>query len=172
MFHLCDVEIDDEVITQPLTFVATCNAIKYCGAEPVFVDVDKDTMGMSPVALKAFLEEHAEVQDGVCRNKTSGKTIKACVPMHTFGHACRMDEIKKVCDAFAIKLIEDAAESLGSYYKDKHTGTIADMGVMSFNGNKVITAGGGGCLITNDEVLAKKAKHITTTAKSGILTMI
>lgn len=162
---LCDVGEGDEVITQPLTFIATCNAIHYCGAEPVFVDVDKDTMGLSPSALRAFLEENTEVKEGQCWNKVSGKIIKACVPMHTFGHSCRMDEIKVVCDAFCIKLIEDAAESLGSYYKGKHTGTIGDIGAISFNGNKIITSGGGGCIITDDEELAKKAKYITTTAK-------
>ena len=162
---LCGVESGDEVMTQPLTFVATCNAIHYCGASPVFVDVDKDTMGMSPEALRAFLEMNTHMVDSYCVNKISGKTIKACVPMHTFGHACRVDEIKKVCDTFNIKLIEDAAESLGSYYKGQHTGTFGLVGAISFNGNKLITSGGGGCMITDDETLAKRAKHITTTAK-------
>lgn len=162
---LADVEADDEVITQPLTFIATCNAISYCNAKPVFIDVDRETLGLSPNALKAFLEENALVKDEKCINKTTGKTIKACVPMHTFGHPCKIDEIKAICDAYHITLVEDAAESLGSYYKGKHTGTFGKISAISFNGNKIITSGGGGCIITDDEVLAKKAKHLTTTAK-------
>jgi len=162
---LADVGQDDEVITQPLTFIATCNAISYCGARPVFVDVEKQTLGMSPDALQNFLEESTTNINGKCINKTSGKVIKACVPMHTFGHPCRIDEIKEICDKFQIVLVEDAAESLGSYYKGKHTGTFGQMGAISFNGNKIITSGGGGCIITNDEAIAKKAKYITTTAK-------
>ena len=159
------VKSGDEVITQPLTFVATCNAISYCNASPIFIDVDKDTMGLSPVALQSFLKEKATVTNQQCVNKTTGKIIRACVPMHTFGHPCRIDEIKDVCDKWSINLIEDAAESLGSFYKNKHTGTFGQLGVISFNGNKVITAGGGGCIITDSEILATKAKHITTTAK-------
>jgi aminotransferase in exopolysaccharide biosynthesis len=162
---LAGVERDDEVITQPLTFIATCNAISYTGATSVFVDVDLDTMGLSPKSLKEFLSANCEIINSTCRNKTSGKTIKACVPMHTFGHPCRIDEIKEICDAWHIALVEDAAESLGSYYKNRHTGTFGLLGAISFNGNKIITSGGGGCIITNDETLAKKAKHITTTAK-------
>ena len=162
---LTNVTRNDEVITQPLTFVATCNAISYCGANPVFIDVDKDTMGMSPSALQKFLENNTSIKNQQCINNKTGKVIKACVPMHTFGHPCRIDEINDICDKYYISLIEDAAESLGSLYKDKHTGTFGQMGVMSFNGNKIITAGGGGCIITNNEVLAKKAKHLTTTAK-------
>ena len=162
---LANVSSNDEVITQPLTFVATCNAISYCGAQPVFIDVDKDTMGLSPSALAEFLENNTSIKDQQCINNNTGKVIKACVPMHTFGHPCRIDEINDICDKYYISLIEDAAESLGSLYKDKHTGTFGQMGVMSFNGNKIITAGGGGCIITNNEVLAKKAKHLTTTAK-------
>jgi perosamine synthetase len=162
---LVDVDKNSEVITQPLTFVATCNAISYCGAKPIFVDVDKDTMGLSPSALKYFLENHTRVKKQQCINNKTGKVIKACVPMHTFGHPCRIDEIKDICDHYHINVIEDAAESLGSLYKGKHTGTFGKAGVMSFNGNKIITAGGGGCIITDDEDLAKKAKHLTTTAK-------
>jgi len=162
---LAGVERGDEVITQPLTFIATCNAINYTGAASVFVDVDLDTMGLSPKSLKEFLNANCEIVNSTCRNKTSGKTIKACVPMHTFGHPCRIDEIKEICDAWHIALVEDAAESLGSYYKERHTGTFGLLGAISFNGNKIITSGGGGCIITNDETLAKKAKHITTTAK-------
>ena len=162
---LANVEQDDEVLTQPLTFVATCNAISYCGAKPLFIDVDKETMGLSPIALKEFLDNNTTVKNQQCINNKSGKVIKVCVPMHTFGHPCKIDEIKDICDQYHIDLIEDAAESLGSFYKNKHTGTFGKMGVMSFNGNKIITAGGGGCIITDDEDLAKKAKHLTTTAK-------
>ena len=162
---LANVEQNDEVITQPLTFVATCNAIIYCGAQPIFIDVDKDTMCLSPTALKDFLENNTLVKNQQCVNNKTGKVIKACVPMHTFGHPCRIDEIKDICDKYHIFLIEDAAESLGSVYKNIHTGTYGQMGVMSFNGNKIITAGGGGCIITSDKTLAKKAKHLTTTAK-------
>ena len=162
---LANVKRDDEVITQPLTFVATCNAISYIGAKPIFIDVDLDTLGMSPKSLKNFLESNCKIQDNRCINKTTGKTIKACVPMHTFGHPCRIDEIKEICDSWHITLVEDAAESLGSYYKDKHTGTFGKLGAFSFNGNKIITSGGGGAIVTDDEQLAKRAKHLTTTAK-------
>jgi len=162
---LADVDQNSEVITQPLTFVATCNAISYCGAQPIFLDVDKDTMGLSPSALKEFLEKNTIIKNQQCINNKTGKVIKACVPMHTFGHPCRIDEIKEICDKHHVFLIEDAAESVGSIYKGKHTGTFGQVGVMSFNGNKIITAGGGGCIVTNDKALAKKAKHLTTTAK-------
>ncbi|MGD9992113.1 MAG: LegC family aminotransferase [Salinivirgaceae bacterium] len=162
---LAGVGANDLVITQPLTFVATANAIKYCGAEPVFLDVDKDTLGLSPKALEHYLTKHCVIKKETCFDKTTQQRIKACVPMHTFGHPCRIDEIKKICDRFHVALIEDAAESLGSYYKGKHTGTFGLMGILSFNGNKTITTGGGGMLITNNEALAKRAKHLTTTAK-------
>ena len=162
---LSGVKSGYEVITQPLTFIATCNAISYCNASPIFVDVDKDTMGMSPEALEDFLKENAIVKNQYCENKVTGNVIKACVPMHTFGHPCRIMEIKKICKKWNITLVEDAAESLGSLYNGRHTGTFGDLGVLSFNGNKIITSGGGGCILTNSEELAKKAKHITTTAK-------
>ena len=162
---LSDVKAEDEVITQPLTFIATCNAISYIGAKPVFVDVDLDTMGLSPKSLQEFLEQNCELIDNSCINKTTKKVIKACVPMHTFGHPCRIDEIKDICDKWHISLVEDAAESLGSYYKDKHTGTFGKLGAFSFNGNKIITSGGGGVIVTDDQELAKRAKHLTTTAK-------
>ena len=162
---LANVEQNDEVITQPLTFIATCNAISYCNAKPIFIDVDKDTMGMSPVALEIFLKENAEVKNQQCVNKSTGKIIKACIPMHTFGHPCRIEEIQKICKEWHIVLVEDSAESLGSFYRGQHTGTFGELGVISFNGNKIITSGGGGCILTNNEDLAKKAKHITTTAK-------
>jgi aminotransferase in exopolysaccharide biosynthesis len=162
---LADVQKDDEVITQPLTFIATCNAISYIGAKPVFVDVDIDTMGLSPKSLLEFLSANCEIKNSTCRNKTTKKTIKACVPMHTFGHPCRIDKLKEICDKWHIDLVEDSAESLGSYYKNKHTGTFGKLGVFSFNGNKIITSGGGGVIVTDDEALAQKAKYLTTTAK-------
>ena len=162
---LANVDKNSEVITQPLTFVATCNAISYCNAKPIFIDVDTDTMGLSPSALRSFLENNTTVKNKQCINNKTKKVIKACVPMHSYGHPCRIDKIKEICDEYYIFLIEDAAESLGSMYKDKHTGTFGQIGTISFNGNKIITAGGGGCIITNDKVLAKKAKHLTTTAK-------
>lgn len=162
---LAGVKRNDEVITQPLTFIATCNAISYIGAKPIFVDVDLDTMGLSPKSLEEFLKENCEIQDDKCINKTTGKIIKACVPMHTFGHPCKIDEIQAICNEWHIILVEDAAESLGSYYKEKHTGTFGKLGAFSFNGNKIITSGGGGVIVTDDETFAKRAKHITTTAK-------
>jgi len=163
---LVGVDESCEVITQPLTFIATANAISYCNAQPIFVDVDRETLGLSPVKLKAFLEEFATIdKNGNCINKSTKKIIKACVPMHTFGHSCKIDEIVAICDSYNIAVVEDAAESLGSYYKGKHTGSFGKIGVFSFNGNKIITTGGGGMLVTDDEELAKRAKHITTTAK-------
>jgi len=166
---LSGVGKEDEVITQPLTFVATANAISYTGAKPVFIDVDRDTMGLSPVKLKEWLDENTkqEIKGNKKQaiNKKTGKRIAAVIPMHTFGHPCRIDEIKDVCDEYNIILIEDAAESLGSKYKGKHTGTFGLFGTLSFNGNKTITTGGGGMIITDDKDLAKLAKHITTTAK-------
>ncbi|MGJ0288431.1 LegC family aminotransferase [Aliarcobacter cryaerophilus] len=162
---LADVKRDDEVITQPLTFIATCNAISYIGAKPIFVDVDLDTMGLSSESLRNFLERNCEVVENICINKTTNRQIKACVPMHTFGHPCRIEEIKDICDIWNITLVEDAAESLGSFYKNRHTGTFGKVGAFSFNGNKIITSGGGGVIVTDDEFLAKRAKHITTTAK-------
>ncbi len=164
-FLLADIQQNDEVITQSLTFVATCNAISYCSANPIFIDVDKDTMGMSPSALRLFLEQNTTIKNNKCINNLTGNIIKACVPMHTFGYPCRVDEIEEICNEYKIFLIEDAAESVGSFYKSKHTGNFGQLGVMSFNGNKIITAGGGGCIITNDQAFAKKAKHLTTTAK-------
>lgn len=163
---LAGVEKDTEVITQSLTFVATGNAVLYCDAFPLFVDVDKDTGGMSPDSLQRFLEQYAMIDnDGQCFNKTSGKRIAACVPMHTFGFACRIEEIASICKTWNIPLVEDSAESIGSYVDGIHTGRFGQTGVLSFNGNKTITCGGGGAIITDDEILAKRAKHITTTAK-------
>lgn len=166
---LIGVNSGDEVITQPLTFIATGNAISYCGALPVFVDVDKDTLGLSPVKLEEWLVSNAEIREDRGQvfsiNKTSGKRIAACVPMHTFGHPTRIDEIVVVCRKYGIRVVEDAAESLGSFYKDGHTGTFSEIGVLSFNGNKTITTGGGGMLLFQDEKLGEHAKHLTTQAK-------
>ena len=162
---LAGVQPDDEVITQALTFVATANAISYTGAKCVFVDVDKDTMGLSPEKLNDFLKKNTFSKDGKAYNSATKRRIAAVVPMHTFGHPCRIDEIAQICTSYNIELVEDAAESIGSFYKNKHTGLFGKMGILSFNGNKIITTGGGGMIITNDETLAKKAKHITTTGK-------
>lgn len=159
------VQAGDEVITQPLTFVATANAIVHSNAVPVFVDVDRDTMGMSPDALEQFLQENATIKDGQAYNKKTGSKIAACIPMHTFGFPARIDKLAEICERWHITLIEDAAESLGSYYNGQHTGTFGKLGTFSFNGNKTVTCGGGGAIVTNNEALAKHAKHISTTAK-------
>lgn len=209
---LADVEQGDLVITQPLTFIATCNAISYCGAEPVFIDIDRRTLGLSPDALEKWLRENVDVIDGglvgreslegleslgglegqgtgkptqpskppqqrspqhsqlsqpsfCCIHKASKRRISACVPMHTFGHPCEIDSIVEICTRYHIPVVEDSAESIGSYYKGRHTGTFGKLGILSFNGNKTITTGGGGMIMTDDEDLGKLAKHITTTAK-------
>lgn len=163
--QLVGVQRDEEVITQALTFIATANAISYTGAQPVFLDVDKDTLGLSPVAVQNWLEANAEMRNNQPINKTTNRRIAACVPMHTFGHPVHLDELVEVLNAWNIPMVEDAAESIGSYYKGKHTGTFGKLGILSFNGNKVITTGGGGMILTDDEELAKLAKHITTQAK-------
>lgn len=162
---LVGVERDDEVLTQALTFIATCNAISYIGAHPVFIDVDRGTMGLSPDAMKEWLLKNAEIRNRQCFNKHSGRKIKACVPMHTFGHPVRIEEIAAVCAEYYIELVEDAAESIGSKYKGKHTGLFGRVGALSFNGNKTITTGGGGMLLFMDEELGAFAKHLTTQAK-------
>lgn len=162
---LAGVKPQDEVITQALTFVSTANSIRYCGAEPIFIDVDRDTLGLSPTSLKNYLEKNTTQENGTCINKKSKRRISACVPMHTFGHPSKIDEIVSICEQHNINVVEDAAESLGSFYKNKHTGTFGKLGVLSFNGNKIITTGGGGMILTDDEELAKRAKHITTQAK-------
>jgi aminotransferase in exopolysaccharide biosynthesis len=163
--QLAGVEKEDEVITQSLSFIATANAIHYCGARPVFLDVEKNTMGLCPEALEAFLKDNTKQKNGKCYNKHTNKKITAIVPMHTFGHPARIDQIIKIANLYNVAVVEDAAESLGSYYKERHSGTFGLLGAFSFNGNKIVTCGGGGCIVTNNEELAKKAKHITTTAK-------
>ena len=181
---LVGVKQDDEVLTQALTFIATCNALSYIGAHPVFLDVDRSTMGLSPDAMKEWLQKNAEVRKNTrineidkshdfayqedeyaCYNKNTGRRIKACVPMHTFGHPVRIEEIAALCKEWHIELVEDAAESIGSKYKGKHTGTFGKVGAISFNGNKTITTGGGGMMLFNDEEFGAYAKHITTQAK-------
>lgn len=181
---LAGVQQGDLVITQPLTFVATCNAITYCGAEPVFVDIDPETLGMSPDSLESWLEQNVDIVDKglggletqssklsqpsqpyIAIHKATKRHIAACVPMHTFGHPCKIDRITEICNRYHIPVVEDAAESIGSYYKGQHTGTFGKLGILSFNGNKTITTGGGGMILTNDDELGPLAKHITTTAK-------
>lgn len=168
---LSGVERETEVITQPLTFIATANAISYCGAHPVFIDVDMDTLGLSPKTLRTWFESstfqriNKSTNEPETINKSSGRIISACVPMHTFGHPCRIDEIVDICNEYHISVVEDAAESMGSFYKGRHTGTFGKIGVLSFNGNKIITTGGGGMLLFDDDELAAKAKHLTTQAK-------
>jgi aminotransferase in exopolysaccharide biosynthesis len=163
--RLVDVAPGDYVITQPLTFVATCNSISYCGATPIFVDVDRHTLGLSPKALSQWLESFAYLdEEGRCRRCDDDGVIRACLPMHTFGHPVDLDGLVKVCGEWGIAIVEDAAESLGSTYKGRHTGTLGMLGTLSFNGNKVITTGGGGMILTG-EAMAERAKHLTTTAK-------
>lgn len=163
--RLAGVGVNDYVVTQPLTFVATCNAIAYCGAEPVFVDVESSTLGLSAPALEAWLEANACRDDsGVCVHRVDGRAIRACLPMHTFGHPCDLDALSSVCERWGLVMVEDAAEALGSWYGDRHAGTVGRFGTLSFNGNKILTTGGGGMVLT-DAVNADRAKHLTTTAK-------
>ena len=162
---LAGVKAEDEVIVPSLSFVATANAVSYIGATPHFVDCDEKNLGMSSNALKDWLQDISEVSAGECRNKRTGKRIKAMVPMHALGHPCSMDELLQIAHDFRIEVVEDAAESLGSFYKDKHTGTLGLLGALSFNGNKIITTGGGGAILTDNDEIAKQAKHLSTTAK-------
>lgn len=163
--YMAGVKQDDLVITQALTFVATCNAIHHMGAKPAFVDVSRETLGLCPIALESFLENNAKLEGERCIHKNSRQVIRAAVPMHTFGHSVHLDEIKDICKRWNIVLVEDAAESLGSYYKGKHTGTIGEYAALSFNGNKIITTGGGGMVLCANDVHGTRTKHITTTAK-------
>ena len=172
--HVLGVDESCEVLTQSLTFVGTCNAIAYTGAQPVFIDVDLQTMGFSTQALAEFLQENAEIQEVNGKqqaiNKLTGKRIAACVPMHTFGHPVNMVVLKAICQQWRIAIVEDAAEALGSFIENdtvrQHCGTLGDMGVLSFNGNKVITTGGGGAVLTNNGQLAERLRHLSTTAKT------
>jgi len=162
---LAGVNSGDEVLIPALTFVATANAVTYCGATPHFVDSDENTLGVDAVKLRDYLEHHSKQRAGQCINRTTGKIIRALVPMHTFGHSVDLDEVISIAYDFNLALVEDAAESLGSYYHGRHTGTFGLMGTLSFNGNKTITTGGGGAILTDDPELARHAKHLTTTAK-------
>ena len=162
---LAGVARGDEVLVPALTFVATANAVAYCGAVPHFVDSEERTLGLDAGKLATYLDEVAVLEEGVCRNRQSGRTIRAVVPMHTFGHPVDLDALAAVCDRFGLVMIEDAAESLGSFYKGRHTGQWGRMATLSFNGNKTITTGGGGALLTDDDALADRAKHLTTTGK-------
>ena len=163
--RLVGVKENDEVITQALTFVATANAIAYNNAHPIFIDVDLDTMGLSPNAVRDFLDEFGELRDEGCYNKKTGRRISACMPMHTFGFPVHLDELIKVCALWKIPIVEDAAESLGSEYKGKPTGSFGEVAAFSFNGNKIVTSGGGGAITTNSDGLGERAKFLTTTAK-------
>lgn len=163
--RLIGVKAGDEVLTQALTFVATANSINYLNATPVFLDVDLDTMGLSPNSVALFLQEYGDLREDGCYNKKSGKRISACLPMHTFGFPVHLDELIEVCDKWKIPVVEDAAESLGSEYKGKSTGSFGRLGAFSFNGNKIVTCGGGGAIVTNDFKLGEKGKYLTTTAK-------
>lgn len=163
--YMADVQRGDLVITQALTFVATCNALYHMGAEPIFVDVSPVSLGLCPKAVDEFLEDNAEVTDAGCIHKQTGRRIKAVVPMHTFGHPVELDELVAVCLKWNVTLVEDAAESLGSFYKGKHTGTIGDFSAISFNGNKIITTGGGGMVLCKTQESGARTKHVTTTAK-------
>ena len=163
--RLVGVKENDEVITQALTFVATANAIAYNNAHPIFLDVDIDTMGLSPLAVNDFLDKFGELREDGCYNKSTGRKIAACLPMHTFGFPVHLDELIKVCNSWRIPIVEDAAESLGSEYKGKPTGSFGEVGAFSFNGNKIVTSGGGGAITTNNIEIGDRAKFLTTTAK-------
>ncbi|MDB9916631.1 LegC family aminotransferase [Pseudomonadales bacterium] len=163
--YLAGVKSGDMVITQALTFVATCNVIYHMGAEPVFVDVSPQTLSLSPQAVEHFLLENASIDEAGCHIKSTKQPIRAVVPMHTFGHPAELDELQLLCSKWGLVLVEDAAESLGSYYKGRHTGTIGDYAALSFNGNKIITTGGGGMVLCSTEDSGIRAKHVTTTAK-------
>jgi perosamine synthetase len=162
---LAGVQAGDEVLVPALSFVATANAVSYCGATPHFVDSSYETLGMDPTALRSWLERTTEKRNGTLFNKDTGRPIRAVVPMHTFGHPCDLNGLKLVASEFSLELVEDAAESLGSWYEGTHTGTIGRFGILSFNGNKIVTTGGGGAILTNDSELADRARHLTTTAK-------
>ncbi len=162
---LAEVQAGDEVLVPTLTFIATTNAVTYCNAIPHFVDSEKSTLGVDTAKLHNYLIGHTEQRSGQCINKTTGRVIRALVPMHTFGHPADIDGLMAIAHDFNIAVVEDAAESLGSFYHGKHTGTFGLVGILSFNGNKTITTGGGGAILTNDSLLARRAKHLTTTAK-------
>lgn len=170
--HILGVGAGDEVLCPNLTFVAPLNSVLYTGATPVLIDSEWATLGMCPQNLKDFLQEFAEMKNGVCYNKKSGKRIAALMPMHTLGHACDLGPLLALAQQYKIKVVEDASESVGVKYRGRCTGTWAEMGVLSFNGNKTITCGGGGVILTDNEALAKKAKHLSTTAKTDTIRFV
>ena len=163
--QLAGVQVNDEVIVPALTFVATANAVRYLGAVPHYVDSDQYRLGIDPVALREWLRATAEPAGGRFRNRYTGRPLRAMVPMHTYGHPCDMEKLMAVAYDYRLTIVEDAAESLGSFYQGQHTGTFGLLGSLSFNGNKIVTTGGGGAILTHDETLAAQAKHLTTTAK-------
>jgi perosamine synthetase len=162
---LAGVQPEDEVLIPALTFVATANAVVYCNAIPHFVESEERTLGIDSAKLREYLQENSSQHSGRCINRITGRVIRALVPMHTFGHPSDMEGLLSIARDFNLALVEDAAESLGSYYRGQHTGTFGLLGTLSFNGNKTITTGGGGAILTNNEALARQAKHLTTTAK-------
>lgn len=164
---LAGVQRGDEVLVPALTFVATANAVAYVGAMPHFVDSEENTLGVDPEKLLDYLKEIVTLKNGEAVNRFTGRRIKAVVPVHTFGHPVDMDPLLEVAARFGLSVVEDAAESLGSLYKDRHTGSFGQIGVLSFNGNKIVTTGGGGAILTNDREIARRAKHLTTTAKQS-----
>lgn len=163
--RLIGVSADDEVLLPALTFIATANAVAYCGAMPHFVESDEKTLGVDPRKLEDYLRDTSVVQNGVCRNRHTGRRIRALIVVHTFGHPADLDPLIDLCERFCLVLVEDAAQSLGSLYKGRSTGTFGRLAALSFNGNKIVTTGGGGAILTNDKTLAKRAKHLTTTAR-------
>jgi len=164
--HALGVSYNTYVLTQALSFVATSNAIRHCGSNPIFIDINKETLGMCPDALSSWLEEYADINDrDECIYKADGRKIKSCLPMHTFGHSLQIDRLISVCKRWNLPLVEDAAEALGTQYASQSVGTLGLAGIFSFNGNKIITTGGGGAIITNDEDFGRKIKHLSTTAK-------
>ena len=168
--HMCLVSINikdgEEVFLPSFNFIAAANAIKYCNASPHFLDIDKETFSIDPKRLEFYLKKNFIIKDRGCFNSKTKKYVRAIIVPHIFGHPARIETIKKIIKKYKIYLIEDAAESLGSFYKKKHTGTFGHLGVLSFNGNKIISTGGGGMILTNDKEIANRAKHITTTAKT------
>ena len=164
-FKLAGVQADDEVLVPALTFVATVNAVTYCNAIPHFIDSEEATLGIDTLKLRDYLQKNTSQNSGKCINNQTGRVIRALVPMHTFGHPSDIDGLLAIANDFNIVLVEDSAESLGSFYGGQHTGTFGILGTLSFNGNKTITTGGGGAILTNNEALARHAKHLTTTAK-------
>ena len=164
---LLNVDYRSEVLVPALTFVATANAVAHCGATAHFIDIDNETFGIDIIKLRKYLKSQTIIRNNQCVNIKTNRIIKAIIPVHVFGHMTDMDKLKSLSNEFKLKIVEDATEALGSYYNNKHAGTFGTFGVLSFNGNKIITTGGGGMILTNDKRLAKKTKHLSTTAKKN-----